>query len=72
MLVRSRYGNVFTNIYCRRSVKDERDATKTSRMGLGTIRTLTDELLMRYRRATDKARKDFSEKSNRSEFFVMS
>ena len=31
-----------------KSIKDERDATRTSRMGLGTIRTLMDELRMRY------------------------
>ena len=43
-----RSSNVFTDIYCRGSVKDEGDATRTSRMGLGTIRTLTDELRMRY------------------------
>ena len=43
--------NVFMDIYARRSIK--RDITRTSRMGLGTIRTLRDELRMRYRRATD-------------------
>ena len=44
---------------------DERDATRTSRMGIQTIRTLRDELRMKYRRATDiKVRKDFMEKSN--------
>ena len=43
-----RFGNVFTDIYCRGNVKDERDATRTSRMGLGTKRTLMDELWMRY------------------------
>ena len=48
----SRSGNVFTDIYCRGSVKDERDATRTSRMGLGTIRTLTDQLRMTHERAT--------------------
>ena len=41
-LVRS--GNVFGDICWRRSVKDERDATRISRMGLRTIRTLRDEL----------------------------
>ena len=41
------------DIYCHRSVKDERDATRTSRMGLETIKTLTDELRMRYGRAMD-------------------
>ena len=46
-------GNIFTDMYWRESVKDERDATKTSRMGLGTIRTLTDELQVRYGRGTD-------------------
>ena len=59
-LVRS--NNVFTDIYWRGRIKDERDATRTSRMGLGTIKTLTDELQMRYRRATDsKVRTDFTE-----------
>ena len=50
-LVRS--GNVFMDMYWRGSIKDERDATRTSTMGLGAIRTLTDELRMRYGRATD-------------------
>ena len=48
-----RSGNVFMDIYCRRRVKDVRNATGTSRMDLGTIRTLTDEPQMRYGRATD-------------------
>ena len=48
-----RSGNVFMDIYCRRSIKHDRDAMGTSRMGLRTIRTLTDELQMRYGRATD-------------------
>ena len=38
-----------------RSVTDERDATRTSRKGIGTIRTPTDELRMRYGRTTDTA-----------------
>ena len=43
----------------------ERDATRTSKMRLRTIRTLTDELRMKYGRATDtKVRKDFMEKLN--------
>ena len=42
-----------TDIYWHRSINDERDATRTSRMGSGTIRTLTDELRMRYGRAMD-------------------
>ena len=49
----SRSGNVFTDIYSRGSTKDERNVTRTSRMSLGTVRTLTDQLRMRYRRATD-------------------
>ena len=63
-LVRS--GNVFNGYYyCHGSVKDERDATRTSRMGLRTIRTLVDELRMRYGRATDtKVHLNFTEKSN--------
>ena len=53
------------DICCHGSVKDKRDATRTSRMGLRTIKTLTDELRMRYERATDtKVCKDFTEKSN--------
>ena len=48
-----RSGNVFSNLYWHGSVKDERDATRTSRMGLGTIRTLMDVLQMRYGRTTD-------------------
>ena len=60
-----RSGNVCWDICWHRSVKDERDATRTSRMGLGTIKTLADELWMRYGRATDtKVRRDFMEKSN--------
>ena len=43
-----RSGNVFTDIYWCRSVKDKRDATRTSRMVLGTIRILTDELRKSY------------------------
>ena len=46
-----RSNNVFMDIYPRGSVKDERVVTRTSRMGLGTIRTLTDGLRMRYGRA---------------------
>ena len=45
--------NVFRDIFCRRSIKDVKDATRTSRMGIRTIRTVTEELRMRYRRATD-------------------
>ena len=48
-----RSGNVIMDIFCHRSIKDVRDATSTSRMGIRTIRTLTDELRMRYGRATD-------------------
>ena len=48
-----RSGNVFMDIFCRRSVKDVRDATRTFRMGIRTIRTLTDELQKRYGRATN-------------------
>ena len=48
-----RSGNVFMDIFCRRSIKDVRDATRTSSMGIWTIRTLTDELWMIYRRATN-------------------
>ena len=57
--VRSVY--VFTDIYWTGSIKDERDATRTSRMGLGTIRTLMDELWMRYGRIDTKVRMDFTE-----------
>ena len=68
-----RSGNVFTDIYCHGSVNDERDATRTSRVGLGTIRTLTDELWMRYGRATDtKVCIDFTENSNSFDFSVTS
>ena len=48
-----RSGNVFTDIFGYRSIKDVRDATRTSRMGIRTIRTLMEELRMRYGRATD-------------------
>ena len=70
-LVRS--GNVFMDIYCRGSVKDVRDATRTSRMGLRTIRTLTDDLRIRCRRTTDtKVHMDFTDKSNSFDFSVTS
>ena len=49
-----RSGYVLGDICCHRSVTDERDATRTSRMGIRTIRTLTDEL-WRYGRTTDTA-----------------
>ena len=53
--------------------KDVRDATKTTRMGLRTIRKLTDELRMRYGRATDTmVHMDFTDKSNRFDFSVTS
>ena len=45
--------NVFMDIFCCRSMKDVRDVTRSSRMGIRTIRTVTEELQMRYRRATD-------------------
>ena len=45
--------NVFMDIFCRGSVKDVRDATRTSRMGIRTTGTVTEELRMRYRRAMD-------------------
>ena len=68
-----RSGNDFTDVYCHRSVKDERGATRTFRMGLGTIRTLTDELWMRYGRATDtKVCMNFTEKLNSFYFTVTS
>ena len=57
------------DIYWRGSIKDERDTTRISRMDLGTIRTLADELRMRYGRATNtKVRTDFTEKSNGFDF----
>ena len=43
-----RSGNVFMDIFCCRSIKDVRDATRTSRMGIRTIRTLTDEIRKSY------------------------
>ena len=43
-----RSGYVMGDICWYGSVTDERDATRTSRMGLWTIRTLTDELRMSY------------------------
>ena len=61
------------DIYCCGSVKDERDATRTSWMGLWTMRTLTDELRMIYGRVTDtKVRMDFTEKANRFDISVAS
>ena len=50
-----RSGYVLGDICWHGSVTDERHCTRTSRMGLRTIRTLTDELQMRYGRATDTA-----------------
>ena len=46
--VRSRSGNVLQDFCWHGSVKDERDATKTSRIGLRTIRTLTEEIRKSY------------------------
>ena len=48
-----RSGYVLGDICWHGSVKDERDATRTSRIGLRTIRTFADELRMGYGRATD-------------------
>ena len=45
--------NVFRDIFCHGSIKDVRDATRTPRMGIHTIRTVTEELRMRYGRGTD-------------------
>ena len=57
-----RSSNVLGDICWHGSLKD---ATRTFRMALQTIRTLTDELRMSYGRATDtKVRMDFAEKSN--------
>ena len=44
--------NVFNGYFCHRSIKDVGDATRTSRMGIQTIRTVTKELRMRHRRPT--------------------
>ena len=65
-LVRSSY--VLGDICWHGSVTDERDATRTSRMGIKTIRTLTDELRKNYgyRICTD-----FPEKSSMSDFSIM-
>ena len=54
-----RSGYVLADICWHRGVTDERDATRTSRMGIQTIRTLTDELRMRYGRAMDTKVKQF-------------
>ena len=48
-----RSGYVLGDICWHRSITDVRDATRTSRMGLRIIKTLIDELRMRYGRATD-------------------
>ena len=48
-----RSGYVLGDIYWHGSLMDEKDTTKTSRMGIQTIRTLTDELRVRYGRTTD-------------------
>ena len=64
-----RFGYVLGDICWCGSIKDERDATRTSRMGLQTIRTLTDELRMRYGRAMDtNVCMDFPEKSSMFDF----
>ena len=47
-----RSGYVLGDICRHGSIKDERDVTRITRMGLRTM-TLADELRMRYRRATD-------------------
>ena len=48
MSVRSRSGNVIGDICWYGSVKDDRDAARTSRMGLRTIRALTNEIRKSY------------------------
>ena len=48
-----RFSYVLGNICWHGSITDERDATRTSRMGIQMIRTITDELRMRYGRTTD-------------------
>ena len=48
-----RSGYVLGDICWHGSITDERDATRTSRMVIWTIRTLTDELWMRYGRTMD-------------------
>ena len=55
---------MFWAIFVGSSVSDERDATRTSRMGIRTIRTLTDEDGYRVRT-------DFPEKSSMFDSSVM-
>ena len=49
------------DIFSRGSVRDVRDATRTSRMGIRTIRTVTEELWISI---TDKICKAYREKSS--------
>ena len=51
------------DIFCRGSVKDVRDATRTSRIGIRTIRTLTDEIRKSYEYQLQIC-KAFTEKSS--------
>ena len=60
-----RSGYVLGNICGHGSVTDERDAARTSRMGIWTIRTLTDEIRKNY---GYRIPTDFPEKSSMFDF----
>ena len=64
--VRSVY--VLFDICWHRSITDKRDATQTSRMGIRTKSTLTDELRKNYR---NRVRMDFPQKSSMFDFFII-
>ena len=63
-----RSGNVLGDICWHGSITDQRDATRASRMGIRTIRTLTDELWKIYGYHVCM---DFPEKSSMFDFSVM-
>ena len=63
-----RSGYVLGDICWHGSVTGERDATRTSRMGIQTTRTLTDEIQKNY---GYRVHTDFSEKSGMFDFSVM-
>ena len=65
----SRSGYVLGDVCWHRSIKDERDATRTSRMGIQTVRTLTGELRMKYGRTTDTPSVRTSRKNQASVIF---
>ena len=62
------FGYALSDICWHGSVMDERDVIRTSRMGIQTIRTLTDEIRKNYEH---RVRTDFLKKSSMFYFSIM-